>query len=111
MGDERALRLAQNEGIMRQVNERIDEIAQSLGGPDHLYEFICECSRLDCVQRISLTIAEYERVREQGDHFALLPGHETLDVERVIERNERFWTVEKTGVAGAAARELDRRTD
>lgn len=112
MSDDRALRLAQNEGIMRQVNERIEEIAESLGADDtHLYDFICECSRLNCLDRIALTIDEYTHVRELGERFAIMAGHETPDIERVTERNERYWIVEKTGEAGEAARELDPRAD
>ena len=96
---------------MRQVNERIGEIAESLGGDDHRYDFICECSRLDCVERIALTGAEYAYVREEGERFALVAGHETPDVERVVARYERYWIVEKTGEAGEAAREMDPRLD
>ena len=111
MADERALRLAQNEGIMRQVNERIEEIAQGLGGGDHRYDFICECSRLDCVERITLTIEEYGYVREEGERFAVVAGHETPEVERVAEKLDHYWIVEKVGVAGEVARELDPRSD
>lgn len=111
MGDERALRLAQNEGIMRQVNERIEEIAQDLGGGDHVYDFICECSRLRFVERISLTVEEYGHVREQGERFALVAGHDTPEVEHVVEKLDHYWIVEKFGEAGAVAREMDPRSD
>ena len=111
MADERALRLAQNEGIMRQVNERIGEIAEGLGGGDHRYDFLCECSRLDCVARISLTLAEYGHVRAEGDRFAVLAGHEEPEVEHVIEKFEEYWIVEKVGVAGEVAREDDPRSE
>jgi hypothetical protein len=111
MADERALRLAQNEGIMRQVNERIGEIAEGLGGDDHRYDFLCECSRLDCVQRISLTLAEYGHVREEGDRFAVLAGHEAPEVEDVVEKFDQYWIVEKVGVAGEVAREEDPRSE
>jgi hypothetical protein len=111
MGDERALRLAQNEGIMRQVNERIGEIAEGLGGGDHRYDFLCECAQLDCVQRISLTLAEYGHVREKGDRFAVIAGHEVPDVEDVVEKFEEYWIVEKVGVAGEVAREEDPRSE
>jgi hypothetical protein len=111
MADERALRLAQNEGIMRQVNERIGEIAEGLGGGDHRYDFLCECSRLDCVERISLTLAENAHVRAEGDRFAIVAGHEELEVERVIEKFAEYWIVEKVGEAGEVAREEDPRSE
>ena len=42
-----------------------------------------------------MTIAEYEHVREQDDRFAVVPGHENPELERVVERNERFALVDK----------------
>ena len=96
---------------MRQVNERIGEIAEGLGGGDHRYEFICECSQLDCVERISLTLAEYGHVREEGDRFAIVAGHEELEIEQVIEKFEEYWIVEKVGVAGEVARDADPRSE
>jgi hypothetical protein len=111
MADERALRLAQNEGIMRQVNERIGEIAEGLGGGDHRYDFLCECSRLDCVQRISMTLPEYEYLRAEGERFAVIAGHEEHEVERVAEKLDDYWIVEKVGVAGEVAREEDPRSE
>ncbi len=96
---------------MRQVNERIGEIAEDLGGGDHVYDFICECSRLDCVERIPLTLEQYAHVREEGERFAIADGHETPEVEHVVEKLPGYWIVEKTGVAGEAAREMDPRSD
>lgn len=96
---------------MRQVNERIEEIAQGLGGGDRHYDFICECSRLDCVERIALTIEEYGHVRAEGERFAIVAGHETPEVERVAEKLDHYWIVEKVGAAGEAAREMDPRSD
>jgi hypothetical protein len=96
---------------MRQVNERIGEIAEDLGGGDHRYDFICECSRLDCAERISLTLEEYGHVREEGERFAVAAGHDTPEVERIVAQLSDYWIVEKTGEAGEAARELDPRSD
>ena len=96
---------------MRQVNEWIGEIAEDLGGGSHHCDFICECSRLDCVQRIALTLEEYGHVRDEGERFAIVAGHETPEVEQVIEKLDGYWIVEKVGVAGEAAREMDPRSD
>jgi len=42
-----------------------------------------------------MTLAEYERVRSQRDRFAVLPGHQTDELERVVEASERFVIVDK----------------
>ena len=44
---------------------------------------------------VQLTLQEYERVRAQDDRFAVEPGHETGEIEHVIERNDRFLIVDK----------------
>jgi hypothetical protein len=42
-----------------------------------------------------MTLAEYERVRQQRDRFAVLPGHENDQIEDIVETHERFVIVDK----------------
>jgi hypothetical protein len=57
-----------------------------------------------------MTIAEYEEVRSEPTHFAIANGHEVVDVERVVEKNDRFSVVEKfAGEAERIAVETDPR--
>ena len=44
-------------------------MATALGG-DAPYEFICECSTTDCFERLSLTLAQYERVGQDGNSLS-----------------------------------------
>jgi hypothetical protein len=52
-------RLARNQALFREVNERIETIA----GDSETVEFVCECSNPDCISTIELKMGEYERVR------------------------------------------------
>src|SRR6476659_798502 len=60
--DERERRMAQNEVLFREVNERVKDIAAKLGD-DGGYEYFCECANKDCTFRISMRLADYERLR------------------------------------------------
>ena len=102
------MRLAENEAWFRSLNENIEGIASTLGD-DTPYEFICECSASSCLERISLTIGQYEDVRQEGAHFLVVPGHENLEVERVVAVGDGYLVVEKLGIAGAVARSEDPR--
>jgi hypothetical protein len=99
--ERRLERKARNEAMLREVNERIEQInkeAEARGwAPEDRFGFLCECGAEDggCDGRVELTIDEYEAVRGQDDRFVLVPGHETRGVERVIQRNERFVVVDK----------------
>jgi hypothetical protein len=86
-------RVAMNEATFRKVNEGM-EVGQDPGG---LLTFICECGRLGCTRLIELTRAEYEGVRANPRRFAILAGHEIEDVEKVVERHDRYLVVEKAG--------------
>ena len=98
-------RQARNESLIREVNERIEQVdkAAEEGNADHketLFEFLCECGKgdsgdLGCEEHIEMTIREYEAVRTQDDRFALRPGHEQEALESVAARNERFVIVDK----------------
>jgi hypothetical protein len=73
-------------------------------------EFICECTLDGCVERISLTLEEYESVRRGANRFFVLPGHVVSEVEDVVESNDRYAVVSKLGKGASIARQLDPRT-
>jgi hypothetical protein len=105
----RAERQGRNESLFREVNERIAELNQTF----HIEgrsEFLCECSREECKEPVSISIDEYEGVRRESTRFFVLPGHEDESVERVLERNERYLVVEKIGEAATEAEDLDPRS-
>src|ERR687886_2289053 len=93
-------RTARNESLFREVNDRIEELsenveAQGIAPEGGLIEFHCECGRNDCTERVRMTVAEYEHVRADNDRFAIATGHETPEMEAVVEANERFVVVDK----------------
>jgi hypothetical protein len=97
--EERFERQARNEALMRSVNEQIAELSESAGGwadPGHRFDFQCECGRADgCESRVVMTRSEYERVRAQRDRFAVAPGHQTPEIEVVVEESESYLIVDK----------------
>jgi hypothetical protein len=103
--DERLERQARNEALVREVNERkhaLDRGAAGSGAIDGVasFGFHCECGRHGpCPEMVWMTLAEYEVVRSQDDRFALVPGHETDALERVVDANERFVIVDKVDEA------------
>jgi hypothetical protein len=105
----RAERQGRNESLFREVNERIAEVNQTFHVAGRS-EFLCECSREECKEPVSISIDEYEGIRRESTRFFVLPGHEDLSVERVIDRNERYVVVEKVGDAADEAEELDPRS-
>jgi len=109
--DARQERLARNEALFRDVNERVREIAAVHGDDDHVYEFYCECSNADCTFQLKATLAEYEAVRAHSARFVIAPEHDLPEIEIVVERNERWWIVEKQGEPGELVAELDPRED
>src|SRR5215203_808071 len=107
--DKRLERQSRNEGLIREVNERIADVDKaaeetSFARDETVFEFLCECGATDgeagaCEERVLMTINEYEQVRSQDDRFAVYPGHEEEGLERVVARNERFVVVDKGPVA------------
>jgi hypothetical protein len=106
----RDARIAMNEAVFRDVNERINDVAQSFDlGPQPL-DLICECGNAECVKRIRLTKQEYEEVRADPRHFAVAPGHAAPDVDEVIARRDGYDVVSKNeGEPEKIARETDPR--
>ena len=93
-------RRAVNEALTREVNERraaMDRQAESAWAEtNELFEFVCECgANSGCEGRIQMTLQEYDAVRRQDDRFPVVPGHESPDIEGIVERNERYVVVDK----------------
>jgi hypothetical protein len=83
---------------MREVNQRVAELREqgSWGDDDGLMEIHCECGAFpDCDTKLSLRVEEYERVRSQDDRFAVAPGHESSELETVVERTDTWLIVDK----------------
>jgi diaminopimelate decarboxylase len=91
--EERHKRITRNEALFRAVNERIEDLSHGVG--DDRVEFLCECGRESCEERILLSSGEFERAHKEDDRFVLAPGHQTEELERVVERTDRYWIVDK----------------
>ena len=87
-------RLAQNEIVFRRINERLAS-TEAGNAASHELHLVCECTNVDCLQALTIELAEYEWLRQNPHRFAVLPGHEAPAVEDVVERHDRFVIVEK----------------
>jgi hypothetical protein len=105
--ERRKERLARNEALFREVNERVEEISERHGL--ETIDFICECGNADCTMAISLTAPEYEEVRADPVLFAILPGHAIPEVEDVVAEGDRFHVVRKHAEEQKIARATDPR--
>jgi hypothetical protein len=101
-------RVAHNESVFRDVNERIAD-GRWPGDGDGPVAFRCECGSLGCNRLVEVTLAAYTQVRADPRHFVLLPGHEIPSVEVVVDGGAGYIVVEKVGVAGEVAEAIDPR--
>ena len=109
----REARAARNQSLFREINERIEDLSAGFDLRAPVEEWICECANDACTERIQMSAAEYEAVRNDGARFFVAPSAEHVwpDVEEVTARNERYWIVEKIGPAGRLANQADPRAD
>ena len=108
-----AERVGKNEALFREVNDRIRELNDAFepSSSHDLKDFVCECSLEGCRDYVRLTMPEYEAVRADPTHFLVAAGHLwTPEFETAVARHERYWVVEKEGVAARAAEEHDERS-
>jgi hypothetical protein len=106
-------RLARNEAIFREINERTRSLQERFGpeDPTTAYEeFLCECGDQFCIERVKLTIPEYESVRNGAKQFVVRPGHAVARIERRVLENDRYAVVIKLGDAGEEAEKRDPRS-
>lgn len=97
--------LQQNFAELKQVAE--EEGQESfLEGMDNVLEFYCECSDANCRKRLRVKANRYQQVHKRRDQFLVLPGHEVLQIERVVAAEPEFFIVEKLKVPSEVATSL-----
>lgn len=89
-------RKAANEVVFREVNERIEGLQRHFALTEQEpLQLVCECDRLGCVEKLSMTLDEYERVRGDGACFIVATGHEDPQVEDVVDTRGGYVIVRK----------------
>jgi hypothetical protein len=98
--DERLERIAKNEAVFRATNRELQAAEEEVGGgADQALEVLCECGRQGCSGVITLTVGKYESIHSQDDRFVVLRGHESPEIERVVEEHGDYLVVDKFGEA------------
>ena len=99
-----------NEAVFREVNERLETIAQTLEIAPAQLDLVCECGDATCDRRISMTLEEYEQLRADPRQFAVYPGHAASEVETIVESRKGYDVVSKIeGAPERIAEETDPR--
>ena len=93
--DERERRIGLNEAVFREANERIQELNETFATFSDALVLVCECGDGKCVEQIRMPPAAYEELRADPTQFAIAPGHEIPDVERVIAKRDGYDVVRK----------------
>jgi hypothetical protein len=109
--EERQRRIGMNEALFREVNDRLQELAEGFVRTPGKLDLICECGNASCASRIEMDRDEYEHVRSDSTTFAIVKGHEIPDVEEIVEQRKRYDVVRKiAGEPEEIAEKTDPRT-
>lgn len=92
----REKRLAENQTLFREANERLEQAVEDHVAEAQRVPFLCECANAFCRGRVDLTLEQYSALRARENRFAIVPGHPRVDGERIVEHHEGFHVVEKT---------------
>ena len=85
-----------SESLNRRVEERVEEMraeeGEDLNAP---VSFFCECSDLECRERVQLTPGRFDEVHRESALCVLVPGHEVLAVETIEQEHAGYVVVRK----------------
>jgi hypothetical protein len=110
---DRETRAVMNQSLFREINERVRDLNEGFSMVLPVGEWICECANDTCTERIEMSPEEYEAIRQDGARFFVAPSNEHIlaDSQRITERHDRYWVVEKTGEPRELAKRADPRSD
>ena len=86
--EQREARVGRNEGVIRAVNDQIEELNRAFAVSDEELAIVCECGELECVEQIQIARPAYARVRADHTLFLVISGHEDPTVEAVVESGQ-----------------------
>jgi hypothetical protein len=109
VGSERHDRIAFNEALFREANERAAAWEERREEPGEPQLYHCECADLECREKVSLDLADYERVRSDSMLFFIVPGHQIEDAETVLEEHEGWAVIRKNASVEPIVRATDPR--
>ena len=107
--DPRAIRIAENESHFRSINERLEDDLARFAEPGEMLEFVCECGKESCRERLPLALDRYEAVRADPRWFAVVPGHQIPDAEEVVADHGSHLVVQKHASTVPIVESLDPR--
>ena len=73
MGTDYGERKGANEALFREVNERLMERKKDDPGWSLPSLWVCECAEETCTERIEMSPLQYEELRSEPTHFAVVP--------------------------------------
>lgn len=95
-GEQHVDRRIRNELLFRAVNEKLRALnADFEGFAGEQALFVCECSRIECIEHIELAVATFDGVCNTLTQYVVAPGHDSPDLERVVVRETTYLVVER----------------
>lgn len=92
-----------NEQVQKGVDE-VNKLAVETGQSDfrimsgkiaERLHFYCECSDVNCSERVVMSYDEYKKLHRRRDRFIVVPGHEIPEVEKIVKTGPSYLLVEK----------------
>ena len=95
MASERKERIARNETSFRELNQSLEaNVHRGQSEPDYA-GFVCECGNGDCDMTVRVPLDAYASVRGDDKLFIVVPGHEIVDTEDVVDDGDGYLVVRK----------------
>jgi hypothetical protein len=110
---ERQQRAGENQSLFREVNERVKDLNDSFHVSTPTRDWVCECAKDNCFERIEMSAREYEDVRRHSSRFFVFPSEQHVwpEAENIVERFTNYWVVEKLELGAEIAEAHDPRSD
>lgn len=93
--DPRGSRVSKNELLFREVNERLRRLGEDFSLVSEEAEFVCECGNSSCIERVHMSLADYEEIRSDPKRFFVVKGHEAPEYEKILKETSGYLVIEK----------------
>jgi hypothetical protein len=87
-------RVLRNRTLLRNVNERINDLNVAVSDFLPRGGLICECGRVDCLETFHAPLEVFAAVSRSHGCYLVIPEHLITAFDEVVEKHDDWWVVE-----------------
>jgi hypothetical protein len=86
-----------NQRLFKDANQRLHDVVEHKAREATPVPFLCECADVECMERVEVSLEQWQAVADQENRFIIVAGHPRIEGEDIVDTLGPYELVEKPG--------------